>query len=238
VGTIYDAMPTSYFAVCKIDSNGQCEWTIPYYNFGYQCGGYDVIQTADSNYMAVGHNNGPGIICAKLTQEGDTIWRKQYQSNTSAYALAGIDEKGFIVAGDICTAGNYDMLILRIDTMGFAYWMQSYGGDYSETAYDVEKTRDGGYIIVGYTESYGSGNKDIWLLKIAPDTLGIQEQYTVSMGNRNDGTIFACPLYFPVETDYKIFDITGRQIHTLDPAPGIYFIEIDGEIKQKVVKIR
>lgn len=238
VGTIYDAMPYSYFAACQIDSNGQIDWIYPYYDFGYLSGGYDVIQTVDSNYIAVGYDNGPGIILAKLTREGDTIWRKQYQNNTSAYALTEIDEKGFIVVGDICTAGNYDMLILRTDTTGNAYWMQSYGGIHNETAYDVENTRDGGYIIVGYTESYGSGNKDIWLLKLAPDTLGIQEQYILPMENRKDGTIFTGPLHFSMETDYKIFDIIGRQIHTLDPAPGIYFIEIDGTIKQKVIKIR
>jgi hypothetical protein len=40
------------------------------------------------------------------------------------------------------------------------------------------------------------------------------------------------------DKSYKIFDITGRQIHTLNPAPGIYFIEVDGEIRQKVVKVR
>ena len=51
-------------------------------------------------------------------------------------------------------------------------------------------------------------------------------------------TVFSGPLILPEDKACRVFDITGRQIHTLNPAPGIYFIELDGEIKQKVIKIR
>jgi hypothetical protein len=52
-------------------------------------------------------------------------------------------------------------------------------------------------------------------------------------------SIISGQLPFPQDNrSYRILDITGRQIHTLDPAPGIYFIEVDGEIRQKVVKVR
>jgi hypothetical protein len=46
------------------------------------------------------------------------------------------------------------------------------------------------------------------------------------------------PIIFPEGYDCQLFDITGRQIHTLNPAPGIYFIEIDGVISHKVIKIK
>ncbi|MBN2619872.1 right-handed parallel beta-helix repeat-containing protein, partial [candidate division WOR-3 bacterium] len=51
-------------------------------------------------------------------------------------------------------------------------------------------------------------------------------------------TIFAGPLVLPQGKHYKVFDITGREIHTLNPAPGIYFIEENGAIVTKVVKVR
>lgn len=38
--------------------------------------------------------------------------------------------------------------------------------------------------------------------------------------------------------DFKIFDIMGRQTYTIDPEPGIYFIGVDGVIKQKIIKIK
>jgi hypothetical protein len=36
----------------------------------------------------------------------------------------------------------------------------------------------------------------------------------------------------------KIFDITDRQVHTLNAAPDIYFIQVDDKIVNKVIKIR
>lgn len=35
----------------------------------------------------------------------------------------------------------------------------------------------------------------------------------------------------------KIFDITGHEIHALDQVPGIYSIEVDGEMREKVKKL-
>jgi len=51
-------------------------------------------------------------------------------------------------------------------------------------------------------------------------------------------TIINGPIHLLLDEKSKIFSITGRQIHTLDPAPGIYFIETDGKITGKIIKIR
>jgi hypothetical protein len=70
---------------------------------------------------------------------------------------------------------------------------------------------------------------------------GVEEQPTtkpVVKYNTITSTIFAGPLLLPEDKNCKVIDIAGREIHTLDPAPGIYFIEVDGEINQKVIKIK
>ena len=51
-------------------------------------------------------------------------------------------------------------------------------------------------------------------------------------------TIMSGPLQMPKDKNYKIFDITGRQVHTHNPAPGVYFIQVNNEIVTKVVKIK
>jgi hypothetical protein len=51
-------------------------------------------------------------------------------------------------------------------------------------------------------------------------------------------TIFAGPLRLPKSQKCRVFSITGRQVDVSKMTPGIYFVEIDGKVVEKVVKIR
>jgi hypothetical protein len=51
-------------------------------------------------------------------------------------------------------------------------------------------------------------------------------------------TIFNGPLLLPEGKTWKVFDISGRQVIPDMMRTGIYFIEVDGEVKQKIIKIR
>ena len=67
----------------------------------------------------------------------------------------------------------------------------------------------------------------------------IEEGKSKAIKSNNQGaTIISGPLLLPEDKNWRIFDIMGRQIYALNPVPGIYFIEVDGEIQQKVIKIK
>jgi len=68
-------------------------------------------------------------------------------------------------------------------------------------------------------------------------TIGVREGTIQNQYFYNHSTILTGPLPFAGDKSYKIFDITGREIHSLNPAPGIYFIQIDKKITQKIIKI-
>lgn len=47
-------------------------------------------------------------------------------------------------------------------------WIRSYGGSSYDLGYSVKQTSDGGFIVVGSTESNGAGSKDVWLIRTNP----------------------------------------------------------------------
>ena len=51
-------------------------------------------------------------------------------------------------------------------------------------------------------------------------------------------SIMTGALHLPEGKNCKVFDITGREVDAARLSPGIYFIEIDGQITNKIIKIR
>ena len=70
--------------------------------------------------------------------------------------------------------------------------------------------------------------------------VGVAEQkITIQVNNSKcSATIFSGPLLLPEGKDCRVFDITGRVVLPDKIKPGIYFIEIDGKITKKVIKVR
>jgi uncharacterized repeat protein (TIGR02543 family) len=49
------------------------------------------------------------------------------------------------------------------------WWARTYGGSYGEWGESIQQTADGGYIVAGYTGSFGDVYADFWVLKLDPD---------------------------------------------------------------------
>ncbi len=82
--------------------------------------------------------------------------------------------------------------------------------------------------------------QNIWqgaMIKVS-SMIGICEQEKKQIIDYYSPTIISNTM--PIVTDYKcrIFDITGREIITSNPAPGIYFLESNGKIINKIIKIK
>ena len=86
-------------------------------------------------------------------------------------AVVEMDDKGFLIAGTTEKAnGDYDMFIMKTDSLGESEWSQLYGGDFPDIAYSICKAVDSGFVFVGATKSFGKGSSDILIYKI--DNLG------------------------------------------------------------------
>jgi CSLREA domain-containing protein/uncharacterized delta-60 repeat protein len=96
-------------------------------------------------------------------------------------------DEGYILTGSTSSfgAGAFDYWILKLNADGSIVWQKTYGGSVGEGANDIQQTADGGYIVAGYTYSFGAGEQDCWILKLNADgTIVWQKTYG---GSGNDG---------------------------------------------------
>ncbi|MCJ7580438.1 MAG: hypothetical protein MUP98_07870 [Candidatus Aminicenantes bacterium] len=163
------------FLILKLFFDGTVEWSKTYGESGDDKPS-SILQTSDGGYIVAGYTNvfGAGssdIWILKLASDGTIEWQKTYggSEGENAYSLKHTNDGGYIVAGTILSfgAGQTDFWILKLAADGTIEWQRTYGGIESETAYSIQQTFDGGYIVAGETQSFGAVNKDIWILKLS-----------------------------------------------------------------------
>ena len=108
------------------------------------------------------------------------------QANSGSDVIKATDG-GLLIVGStmVSTEEDYpDIYIVKTDALGKVLWEKNYGGKDTDQAGHVIATSDGGYLIVGITDSFGAGGEDVYLLKI--DAQGTEEWTKTLGGGFND----------------------------------------------------
>lgn len=95
---------------------------------------------------------------------------KNYDASADIVALKS--GSGVVVAGRSNSYGvgamDMNFNVVKLDNSGAIVWDKNYGGQETEEAFAICETRDGGFMVVGSSDSYGGGAdmKDVWALKL------------------------------------------------------------------------
>ena len=128
---------------------------------------YSIEQTSDGGYLI-----GTASLLIKTNSSGDMLWNTTESHSPEINSVQNTSDGGYIIGENKYQGSGYvgfnDIFITREDLNENILWNRTYGGEYDDVVYAVLQTLDGGYIIAGATESFGTGdNYDALIIKLS-----------------------------------------------------------------------
>ncbi len=181
----------------KLDSLGEKQWSKTYGGSGDDRG-QSIIQNSDESYTIAGYSqssdgdasNNEGFHdfwIFKTDKNGTILWEKSYgfSGHDHAYSIIPTSDGGYFVNGffDVTASngegndkqnkhGAGEFWAIKLDADGNKVWRRYFGGTNNDRSYQAIQTREGDFVLVGFSESTDSditnpkGSYDIWIVKI------------------------------------------------------------------------
>jgi len=136
--------------------------------------GFQVLEI-DDGYVLVGRTEsgreGKRAILIGTDLKGLKIWEKTYRMGSAGISVQKSLDGGFVISGSIdLSEADRDAILIKTDSSGEEEWASLLGGLGEEIGSFALQCRDGGYLLAGITDSFGSGAEDAWLIKLHPGT--------------------------------------------------------------------
>ncbi|MBT5354223.1 MAG: hypothetical protein HOL56_03910 [Flavobacteriales bacterium] len=227
----------------KIDDNGLEQWSQTFGGIFHEYG-ESVQQTIDGGFIVIGTHhffdtlsfmNNEFTYLIKTNGNGIEQWNylfgdtmligNDYLTISNGESVQQTVDGGYIICGTSAELDMYsgniigDVFLVKTDGNGIEQWRENYGGMNNDLGKSVQQTNDGGYIITGNTESYGSGDYDVYLIKTDGNGL---EQWTKTFGGTNND--IGRDVQQTVDGGYIICGETNPA----NADPNVYLIKTDG----------
>jgi hypothetical protein len=160
--------------IIKLDAYGNMVWEKTFGRSGDEVAS-SIQQTTDGGYIVAGWTKsfgagGMDVYVIKLDKNGNKVWEKTYGGSNDDWAnsIQQTKDGGYIVAGGTFSfgAGGMDVYVIKLDENGNMKWHETFGGSYDDDAWSIQQTKDGGYIVAGWTNSFGAGSYDVYVIKL------------------------------------------------------------------------
>lgn len=215
--------------LAKVFSDGSLAWQNGYFSDGDDYySGEDIVKINDDNMMIVGSEDRVQFFNSEMDFYVNAIDTKGQRNGIKRYGGEKVESAnsvikvsdGYLLAGETKTWGNgaKDAYVVKIDNDGNQLWHNAYGFRYDEVVNQIIATQEGGYILVGTTDSDNANQKDIFVVKISHD--GTKEwQYHYGSREHEEG--------FGIVEVHDGFVIAGYTKETQSYNSDAYLLKID-----------
>ncbi len=232
------------FWIIKLNSQGNLQWQKALGGSDYEQansiqqtkdGGFITCGWSRSNDGDVSGNHGDyDFWVVKFDAAGNVTWKKSLGGSRGdlAYSIEQTTDNGYIIAGGTNSndgdvsglhgrLGKEDFWVVKLDVNGILQWQKTLGGTEFEEGRSVDQTKDGGYIVAGWSGwdnpnngdvTGNHGNYDFWIVKLSANPQATAIQNTL-----------------PPAQHFSF---------TLSPNPASSFIQIDITTKQQSALLR
>jgi arginine repressor len=160
--------------VVKLDSSGNVIWTQTIGGSNYD-EAKSIIQSNDGGYVVVGRTwsfgagYGYDFYVVKLDSSGNVVWTKTIGGGDSddANSVIQSSDGGYVVAGSTRSfTEDVNIYVVKLDSSGNVVWTKTIGGSSNDVALSIIQSSDGGYVVAGWTSSFGAGEDDFYVVKL------------------------------------------------------------------------
>ena len=173
--------------IVKLNLNGKEVWNKTY---GEQADSTlrAGVLSDDGAYVAAGYIDSKGdgnydFYLLKVDSDGSMVWNRTYGGLESekAYAMTKAPD-GYVLTGEVeSTTSSTDAWVLKVDASGNPMWNKTVGGKEADSPSYITPAKEGGYLVAGFTFSFGAGQRDFWLFKISDQG---EVQFSCTQGDK------------------------------------------------------
>ncbi len=161
--------PDVYFL--RLNGAGDTLWTRTFSNPTIESLS-GVCRLTDGNYLACGsqfiEGGSTDFYFLKLTPAGDSLWTRAWGGDgyDLANEIVALPDGGAAFSGLTDSFGEEgDLFLGRLNSAGDTLWTGTYGADHEDHAHGLTPTSDGGFVIIGHTDSPPAVEGDIYAVK-------------------------------------------------------------------------
>ena len=160
----------------------------------------------------------------KTDANGNEVWTQTFggANYEEGLSVQQSNDGGYIITGTTLSFGNgvANIYLIKTDGNGNELWNKTFVGTNNNWSYSVQQTTDGGYIVIGYTNSFGNGAADVYLIKT--DGSG-NELWNKTFGGVNDDGGFSVQ-----QTNDGGYVVAGYTKSVGNGDADVYLIKTDG----------